>query len=75
MTNPGGTIADMIPVGRRGAVLSILAGVDVISPVLGPSAGGYIASAWGWRWMFWFLSILVRTGLRKPYSTLLIPLV
>ncbi|EAU34772.1 predicted protein [Aspergillus terreus NIH2624] len=58
MTNPGGTIADMIPVGRRGAVLSILAGVDVISPVLGPSAGGYIASAWGWRWMFWFLSIL-----------------
>ncbi|KAK2802488.1 hypothetical protein FQN51_004551 [Onygenales sp. PD_10] len=58
MTNPGGTIADMIAVGRRGAVLSLLGGVDVISPVLGPSAGGYIASAWGWRWMFWFLGIL-----------------
>ncbi|KAI1971120.1 hypothetical protein LOZ53_005575 [Ophidiomyces ophidiicola] len=58
ITNPGGTIADMIPVGRRGAVLSLLGGVDVIAPVLGPSAGGYIASAKGWRWMFWVLSIV-----------------
>ncbi|KAA8646576.1 uncharacterized protein ATNIH1004_008009 [Aspergillus tanneri] len=57
-TNAGGTIADMIPIGRRGAILSLFSGVDVVAPVLGPTAGGYIAVELGWRWIFWLLSIL-----------------
>ena len=68
LTNGGGTIADIIPVRRRGAILSLFSSVDVLAPVLGPSAGGYIAYAWGWRWIFWFLSITVRSVLLWPFD-------
>ncbi|KAL3421704.1 major facilitator superfamily transporter [Phlyctema vagabunda] len=48
----------MITINHRGAVLSLFSAVDVLAPVVGPFAGGYITSAWGWRWIFYFLAIL-----------------
>ena len=32
----------------------------LVGPVLGPTMGGFLAQAKGWRWIFWFLTILVR---------------
>ena len=56
--------AMMVPVGRlillravpREGLVAALAWLTVpalIGPVLGPPLGGYIATYWTWRWIFW----------------------
>ncbi|KAK8216877.1 hypothetical protein M8818_001840 [Zalaria obscura] len=57
ITIGGGTIADMIPQERRGAIMAIWAMGPLIGPVIGPVAGGYLAGDEGWRWVFWVLAI------------------
>lgn len=39
--------------------MSIISACMLISPVLGPIIGGFLAEAKGWRWIFWILTILV----------------
>lgn len=46
--------------GGRGSAsgLAALTAVVMISPALGPSAGGVIAHLAGWRWIFWTLALV-----------------
>ncbi|KAH8879937.1 MFS general substrate transporter [Thozetella sp. PMI_491] len=57
----GGSVADIIPVEKRGAVMSIMLSGSFLGPVIGPIIGGYLAQGPGWRWVFWIQTIL--TGL------------
>ncbi|KAF2808124.1 MFS general substrate transporter [Mytilinidion resinicola] len=56
--NGGGTIVDVYDVHQRGAAMSIFAMGPLLGPVIGPIGGGFLAEAKGWRWVFWFLTIL-----------------
>lgn len=41
------------PLSRRGAVLGAWGGIGGLGAALGPLAGGALAGAAGWRWIFW----------------------
>jgi multidrug resistance protein len=57
LTNGGGTIADLIPIEKRGFAMSVFVIGPLLGPVIGPVAGGYLAESLGWRWVFWVLAI------------------
>jgi DHA2 family multidrug resistance protein len=38
---------------QRAMIPAILGMVSVLAPTLGPSVGGWITDAWGWRWIFY----------------------
>lgn len=59
LTIGGGTIADVIPLERRGAAIALFALGPILGPTIGPVAGGFLAEAKGWRWVFWLICILV----------------
>ncbi len=46
-------IADVIPASERGKWQGLMGAVFGLATVLGPLAGGAIADAFGWRWVFW----------------------
>ncbi|MCJ1383420.1 hypothetical protein MMC17_006534 [Xylographa soralifera] len=53
-----GVVADIsIPAERGSYVGAVLCGPNV-APSLGPVLGGVLAEQAGWRWIFWFLSII-----------------
>jgi multidrug resistance protein len=56
----GGTVADLIPVEKRGAAMAVTALGPILAPVIGPVVGGFIAQRLGWRWTFWIVGIAVR---------------
>ncbi|KAJ5367167.1 MFS general substrate transporter [Penicillium brevicompactum] len=58
LTNGGGTIADIVPVEKRSLIMSVFSASMLAGPTLGPVAGGFLAEAKGWRWIFWILTIL-----------------
>ncbi|CAF9934272.1 hypothetical protein IMSHALPRED_009653 [Imshaugia aleurites] len=57
LTIGGGTISDMILQQKRGGVMAIWALGPLMGPVIGPVAGGYLAQAKGWRWIFWVIAM------------------
>ena len=59
LTIGGGTISDMIRQEKRGGVMAIWALGPLMGPVIGPVAGGYLAQAKGWRWVFWVIAMAV----------------
>ncbi len=59
ITIGGGSIADLIRQEKRGAAMAVFAMGPILGPVIGPVAGGYLAEAAGWRWVFWLLTIAV----------------
>lgn len=61
VTLGGGTIADLMPVERRGGAMAIWAMGPLIGPVVGPIAGGFLTQAKGWRWIFWVIAIAAGT--------------
>jgi len=63
ITIGSGSIADIMPIEKRGRAMSVWALGPLLGPVVGPVAGGYLTEAAGWRWVFWLIVILVR--LRK----------
>lgn len=65
ITIGSGTIADIMPKEQRGKAVSVWSVGTILGPMIGPIVGGYVAQAWGWRWMFWLISIVVsnRTSL------------
>ncbi|KAH0270347.1 MFS general substrate transporter, partial [Aureobasidium melanogenum] len=57
VTLGGASIADMIPQEKRGGAMALYAMGPLLGPVIGPVAGAYLASAEGWRWVFWLITI------------------
>ncbi|KAL8725729.1 MAG: hypothetical protein Q9166_007179 [cf. Caloplaca sp. 2 TL-2023] len=58
LTIGGGTIADVMPPDKRGKAMAVFVMGPVLGPSLGPVAGGFLAEAAGWRWIFWLLTIV-----------------
>jgi multidrug resistance protein len=61
LTNGGGTIADMIVQEKRAGAMAAFSIGPLLGPIIGPVAGGFLAEAEGWRWVFWVLAILAGT--------------
>ena len=59
ITIGGGTIADLFVAETRGKVMALWALGPLMGPVIGPVAGGYLAEAKGWRWVFWVIAMVV----------------
>lgn len=59
LTIGGGSIADLIVQEKRGGAMALFALGPLLGPVIGPVAGGYLAEAAGWAWIFWLISIAV----------------
>lgn len=57
ITIGGGSIADLIVREKRGGAMAIFALGPLLGPVIGPVAGGFLAQAEGWRWVFWVIAI------------------
>ncbi|KAF2176732.1 cycloheximide resistance protein [Zopfia rhizophila CBS 207.26] len=58
ITLGAGTIADMIPHERRGLAMALWIMGPLVGPTFAPLAGGYLAAAAGWRWIFWLITIV-----------------
>ncbi|MCJ1314537.1 hypothetical protein MMC25_008219 [Agyrium rufum] len=58
ITLGAGTIADMVPMEKRGLAMAAWILGPLLGPAVGPLAGGYLAQAKGWRWIFWLLTIV-----------------
>ncbi|KAF2765147.1 rade putative MSF transporter [Teratosphaeria nubilosa] len=76
ITNGGGTIADLMSAETRGGAMAIWAMGPLLGPVIGPIAGGFLAEAEGWRWIFWVIAIALGVAsiaalfvLRETYAT------
>ncbi|KAI0008497.1 major facilitator superfamily transporter [Xylariaceae sp. FL0662B] len=53
-----GVISDIASPSERGFYVGIFCLGPNVAPPLGPVLGGAIAAQLGWKWIFWFLSIL-----------------
>jgi DHA1 family bicyclomycin/chloramphenicol resistance-like MFS transporter len=51
-------VRDLFPVEDSAKVFSLLMLVVGLSPMLAPAVGGYVTSAFGWRWVFIILAII-----------------
>ncbi|KAI9700577.1 MAG: hypothetical protein M1820_006731 [Bogoriella megaspora] len=58
LTIGGGTLADLMPQEKRGGAMALWGLGPLLGPIIGPVAGGYLAEAKGWRWVFWLLVML-----------------
>lgn len=52
------SVMKLIPAHRRGAMMGTISIVIGVAPAIGPTVGGAILYAFGWRWMFWLVLIL-----------------
>lgn len=59
ITIGSGSIADMMPVEKRGRAMSAWSLGPLLGPCVGPLAGGYLIRAVGWRWVYWLIAIMV----------------
>lgn len=58
ITIGSGSIADMMPVEKRGRAMSAWSLGPLLGPCVGPLAGGYLIRAAGWRWVYWLIAIM-----------------
>lgn len=59
ITIGSGSIADIMPIEKRGRAMAVWALGPLLGPCIGPVAGGYLTQAAGWRWVFWLIVIVV----------------
>ncbi|PSR82796.1 bicyclomycin resistance protein [Coniella lustricola] len=79
LTNGGGSIADMIRQEKRAAAMAAFSIGPLLGPIIGPVAGGFLAAAKGWRWVFWvlviiagFATILMLVCMRETYAPVIL---
>lgn len=48
-------VLDTFPKSQHGRATSIFGMSVVVGPVIGPTLGGYLAEAYGWRWAFYMI--------------------
>jgi DHA1 family bicyclomycin/chloramphenicol resistance-like MFS transporter len=60
-------VRDLFEVKETPKVFSMLMLVVSVSPIIAPTAGGYITAALGWRWVFVVLIIIVSVILAGTY--------
>jgi multidrug resistance protein len=53
-----GVVSDLAERKERGGYMGIVSGGALLGPAVGPIIGGLIGQKAGWRWIFWFLTIL-----------------
>ncbi|KAI0543223.1 major facilitator superfamily domain-containing protein [Xylaria digitata] len=58
LTIGGGTIADVIPLQKRGLASSLFGLGPLLGPVIGPVVSGFLSASLGWRWTFWLVAVL-----------------
>ncbi|KIW35053.1 uncharacterized protein PV07_01779 [Cladophialophora immunda] len=58
IANGGGTISDMYDPSERAGIFGWYLLGPLLGPTLGPLFGGVIVSRLGWRWIYWFLTIV-----------------
>ncbi|KAK1754267.1 major facilitator superfamily domain-containing protein [Echria macrotheca] len=58
ITIGSGSIADIMPVEKRGRAMAAWALGPLLGPCIGPIAGGYLIAAAGWRWVYWLIVIV-----------------
>lgn len=63
LTMGGGSLADLFVQEERGRAMAIWSSGPLLGPVIGPVAGGFLAEAIGWRWVFWIITIAVSLGI------------
>lgn len=51
-------VRDLFPVEENARIFSLLMLVIGISPIIAPTLGGYVASTFGWRWVFAILAVM-----------------
>ena len=51
-------IGDLFVQERRGKAMALINLPPLLGPVAGPIIGGYLARAKGWRWVFWFSTLV-----------------
>lgn len=56
-------VADTITSSERGQYIGITVLPIVLAPSLGPVLGGILSQYLGWRWIFWFLTIIAAVTL------------
>jgi len=52
-------VRDFFPAKESARILSMMMLILGLSPLLAPTAGGFITAAWGWHWVFIILALLV----------------
>lgn len=79
LTNGGGSISDMIRQEKRAVAMSVFSIGPLLGPIIGPVAGGFLAAAKGWRWVFWvlaivagFVAVLMLVLLRETYAPVIL---
>ncbi|KAK3171030.1 hypothetical protein OEA41_003114 [Lepraria neglecta] len=53
-----GVVADIASSGERGKFMGIAQFGPMAAPAIAPAIGGILTQFLGWRWLFWFLTIL-----------------
>ena len=71
MTLVGGTLADLWKNEERGVPMAAFSAAPFIGPAIGPLAGGFLADACGWRWLYWIELIL--SGIAWALITITMP--
>ncbi|MCJ1441759.1 MAG: hypothetical protein MMC23_002251 [Stictis urceolatum] len=79
LTMGGGTLADLFVQEERGRAMAIWSSGPLLGPVVGPIAGGFLAQAKGWRWVFWVITIAAGVAtaicfvvLKETYSPIIL---
>ena len=52
-------VRDFFPVRESAKIISLLVLILGASPLLAPTVGSFVIDAWGWRWVFVLLSLIV----------------
>lgn len=75
------TVMRLVPADRRGTTMGTISIVIGVAPAIGPTVGGAILAALGWRWMFWlvlflavFMLLVAVVRLHVPHETKSVPL-